>query len=211
MKKHTHTQNQTGFLFVRRSHKQIIKGFWKITWLDKIIIISVEHHNCLCDLRCAIRATPWLITKDGASGSDNKPTTAAKLLIESERGRERERTYQWTPMTAGDKIGAADLDPAACGQCFFISVRVTWQQRKPQRTQRPLPVKHLRGQFVFPGAQKLPGQRERGGREGRAGLACRCSQRQGLFPLETEVAGSPSAPTRSHSSRPGDPAFLRPV
>lgn len=146
---------------------------------------------------------------------------------------------------------------------FFESVRVTWQQRrrkreggrgrerKPQHTQRPLLIKHLRGQFAFPGAQKLPGQKERGWREGRAeqsraGLACRCSQRLGLFPPEMEAGGnckhihahththtdtlppsqrpdyinlltssshlgSPSAPTRSHTSRPGHPAFLRPV
>lgn len=42
----------------------------------------------------------------------------------------------------------------------------TEEERKPQRTQRPLPVKHLRWQFAFPGGRKLPGQRE----QGRPGL-----------------------------------------
>lgn len=79
-----------------------------------------------------------------------------------------------------------------CGQCFFLKCEgdlAAEEERKPQHTQRPRPVKHLRWQFAFSGGRKLPGHRERGRREGRAGLACRCSQRQGLFPLETEVGG----------------------
>lgn len=54
-------------------------------------------------------------------------------------------------------------------------------------TQHPPPVKHLRWQFTFPGAQELPGQRGR--REDRAGLACRCSQRRELFPLDVGRGG----------------------
>lgn len=69
---------------------------------------------------------------------------------------------------------------------FFESVRVTWQQRererKPQHTQRPLLIKHLRGQFAFPGAQKLPGQKERGWREGRAGSGLQVLTEAGIVP-----------------------------
>ena len=98
-------------------------------------------------------------------------------------------------------------------------------------------------------AARTEGARKGKGRPSRPGLACRCSQRQGLFPLEMEVVGvgesqeghghiintythslspfqhpdyvnlltpsshlgSLSAPTHSHSSRHGHPAFLRPV
>lgn len=63
---------------------------------------------------------------------------------------------------------------------FFKSARVTWQRRKRESNseqQRPPPVKHLRWQFAFPGGQTLPGRRRQ-----KESLACRCSQRLGLFP-----------------------------
>lgn len=149
--------------------------------------------------------------------------------------------------------------------CFFSECEADLasrgRERKPRHTLRPLPVKHLRWQFEFPGGSKLPGLRERGRRGGRAGLAWPGLQvltQAGIVPSgdgsgwgwEWVGAGggencrtcayckhihrrtvrlcllmlglrqppnlffTPRLPVwarRSHSSRPGRPAFLRPV